>query len=76
MASTIITAPSTIKPKSKAPKLIRFPLTPNTFINVIANNIAKGMILATIKPALKFPRIKTKIPITMSAPSDKFFTTV
>ena len=37
VASTIITAPSTIKPKSIAPKLIRFAATPKTFIIANAN---------------------------------------
>ena len=75
-ASTIITAPSTIKPKSNAPKLIKLPLTPNKFIKIIANNIDKGMIDATKKPALKFPRNNTKTKTTIKAPSAKFLLTV
>ena len=50
-ASTMMTAPSTIIPKSMAPKLIRFPLTPNTLIMPKANSMAKGMTEATTSPA-------------------------
>ena len=76
VASTIITAPSTIKPKSIAPKLIRLALTPNTFIKPKANNIDKGMAEATINPARRFPRNKTNTNITIKAPSIRFFSTV
>jgi hypothetical protein len=71
--STIITAPSTIKPKSIAPKLMRLALTPNTFIIPNANNMDKGIAEATIKPARKFPRNKTKTKITINAPSNQDF---
>ena len=76
VASTIITAPSIIKPKSNAPKLIKFPLTPNRFIIMIANNIANGITLATNNPARKFPKKRTNMKITISAPSNKFVSTV
>ena len=72
----IITAPSTIKPKSSAPKLIKFPSTPNKFIRQMANSNANGITEATIKPALKLPSSKTKTKITIKAPSNKFFETV
>ena len=75
-ASTIITAPSTINPKSSAPKLIKFPLTPNKFIMIMANNMAKGITEATINPALKFPKKTTNTKTTINAPSNKFFSTV
>ena len=65
-----------IKPKSKAPKLIKFPLTPKRFIIMIANNIANGITLATNNPARKFPRKSTKIKTTINAPSNKFVSTV
>ena len=76
VASTIITAPSTIIPKSIAPKLIKFPLTPNAFIKITAKSMDKGITEATISPALKFPRNKIKTKITIKAPSSKFFVTV
>jgi hypothetical protein len=76
VASTIITAPSTIIPKSIAPKLIRFPLTPNAFIKITANSIDNGITEATIKPARRFPRNKIRTKITINAPSSKFLVTV
>ena len=71
-----MTAPSTINPKSIAPKLIKLALTPNTFIKPRANNMDNGMADATISPALKFPKNKTKTKMTIRAPSIKFFSTV
>ncbi|MNX09611.1 hypothetical protein D3C86_393420 [compost metagenome] len=76
MASTIITAPSTINPKSNAPRLIKFPLTPKVFIIIMAKSIANGITEATINPALRFPKNNTKIKTTIKAPSIKFFSTV
>ena len=76
VASTMITAPSTISPKSIAPKLIRLALTPKIFIIPNANSIDNGMAEATINPALRFPRNSTKTKITINAPSIKFFSTV
>ena len=75
-ASTIITAPSTINPKSKAPRLIRLPLTPNKFIMMMAKSMASGITEATKKPARKFPRKSTSTNITINAPSSKFLLTV
>ena len=76
IASTIITAPSTINPKSIAPKLIKLPLTPNKLIKLTANNNANGITEATINPALQFPIKSTKIKITINAPSMRFVLTV
>ena len=75
-ASTIITAPSTIKPKSNAPRLIRLPLTPNIFIIIMANNMANGITDATSKPARTLPRKNTNTKTTINAPSIRFFSTV
>ena len=66
VASTIITAPSTIKPKSIAPKLIKLALTPKTFIIPKANSIDNGIAEATIKPALKFPKKTTNTNTTIT----------
>jgi hypothetical protein len=41
----MITAPSTIKPKSMAPSDIRLPLTPNAFMRMIAKSMHKGITL-------------------------------
>ena len=43
---------------------------------ITANNIAKGMTEATTNPARKLPNANTKTITTISAPSDKFFSTV
>ena len=75
-ASTIITAPSTISPKSNAPKLIKLPLTPNKFIRITAINIAIGITEATIKPALILPKKNIKTNNTINAPSIKLVPTV
>ena len=75
-ASTMMTAPSTIKPKSSAPRLIKLPLTPKKFIIMTANNIANGMTDATNKPARKLPRKSTRTNTTINAPSSRFFSTV
>ena len=75
-ASTIITAPSTIKPKSRAPRLIRFPLTPNIFMRIMAKSMANGITDATIKPARQFPRNNTNTKITIKAPSIRLLRTV
>ena len=76
VASTMMTAPSTIRPKSIAPRLIKLADIPKTFIMPRANSIDNGMADATISPARKFPRNRTNTKITMSAPSIRFFSTV
>ena len=74
--STIITAPSTMIPKSIAPNDIRFAQTPNCFIIINANNRDKGITEAVINPPRKLPKRSTKTNITMSDPSIRFFSTV
>ena len=71
-----MTAPSTIKPKSIAPKLIKFADTPKIFISANANNKQSGITDATIKPARKFPNKSTRMKTTIRPPSNKFFSTV
>ena len=74
--STIITAPSTIIPKSIAPKLIKFTQTSNTFIKIKANNKDNGIVEATIKPPRQLPNKKISTKITINAPSIRFVVTV
>ncbi|MNQ91623.1 hypothetical protein D3C85_1070130 [compost metagenome] len=76
IASTTITEPSTIKPKSIAPSDIKLPPTPNLFIKIIANSIESGITDDTIKPARRLPRKNTSTKITISAPSIKLVSTV
>ena len=75
MDSTMMTAPSTIKPKSIAPRLIKLAETPKICIIANAKRRHNGITDATIRPALKFPRSKTKIKTTINPPSSKFFST-
>ena len=72
----MITAPSTSNPKSNAPKLIRFPLTPNKFIKIKANNMESGITDATTSPARRFPKKRIKTKMTIKAPSNKLVATV
>ena len=74
--STIITAPSTIIPKSIAPKLIRLAHTLNTFIKINANSKDSGIVEATIKPPRQLPNKKMRTKITIKAPSIRFVATV
>ena len=76
MDSTIMTAPSTMRPKSMAPKLIKFADTPKMCISAKANNKQSGITEATINPALQFPSNKIKINTTINPPSIRFFSTV
>ena len=71
--STITTAPSTIKPKSSAPRLIRFPLTPFSTIPVTVKSIDSGMTSAAISAARKFFRNTNRTTITSIAPIDEIF---
>ena len=59
-----------------APRLMRFPDTPNIFIIPNANNKESGITDATTNPALKFPNKSNKINITISPPSIRFVVTV
>ena len=69
--STIITAPSTIIPKSMAPRLIKLALTPKSRIMMRANSKDSGMTDAAMRPPRKLPNNSTSTNITMSAPSVK-----
>ena len=74
--STMMTAPSTINPKSSAPKLIKFALTPVCTIPVIVASIASGITAAVIIAALIFPSRRNNTTITSNAPSTRFLRTV
>ena len=68
-ASTIITAESTIIPKSMAPRLIRLPSMPKSFIMPKAKSMLSGMTLATTSPARALPRKSMSTKTTISPPS-------
>ena len=70
--STMMTAPSTIIPKSSAPRLIKLPPTPKAFIIPKAKSMASGMTDAATNPARILPKNSMRTNITMSKPSTKF----
>ncbi|SVJ79532.1 Uncharacterised protein [Klebsiella pneumoniae] len=74
--STITTAPSTMMPKSSAPRLIRLALTLLPTIPVKVNSIDSGMMVAVINAARMLPRNRKSTAITSAAPSTRFFFTV
>ncbi len=55
---------------------MRFPETPKAFIMITANNMDSGITEATISPARRLPRKITRMKTTISAPSNRFFSTV
>ena len=67
--STIITAPSTMMPKSIAPKLIRLAPTPKMRMRMNANRSDNGMTDAVTSPPRRLPSNTTSTKKTMSAPS-------
>ena len=74
--SAITQAPSTITPKSMAPRDSRLAGIPVNFIMRNANNIAKGIVAATTKAARKLPNTSTNKIITMDTPINTVSATV
>ena len=74
--SMMMTAPSTIRPKSSAPRLIRLPDTPPRTMPVSVNSIASGITAAVVSAARTLPSSRNSTAMTSSAPSTRFFATV
>ena len=74
--STRITAPSTIRPKSSAPKLIRFALSRPCAIPNIVSSMESGMTHAVSSAARTLPSAPKRMAITNKAPSNRFCLTV
>ncbi len=74
--STIITVPSTIKPKSSAPRLIRLAETPACTMPVMVISIDSGITAAVINAARRLPSRINNTTITSNAPSSRFLLTV
>ena len=74
--STMITAPSTMSPKSSAPRLMRLPLTRASTMPVIVNSIDSGITSVVASAARKLPSSANSTAMTSSAPSNKFVRTV
>ena len=72
----MITAPSTISPKSIAPSDIKLPLTLPCTMAVAVMSMESGMASAQMKAARTFPSRNSSTTITRIAPSARFFCTV
>ena len=70
------TAPSTIMPKSIAPRLIRFALMPKNRMPRKLKRRESGMIEAVTSAARKLPRNISKTTVTKMNPSKRFCFTV
>ena len=76
MFSTMTTEPSTIRPKSSAPKLMRFPEMPVRTMPTKAASIERGIASDTMRPPLRLPRRNRRTATTSKPPSTRFFLTV
>ena len=74
--SITITALSTIRPKSIAPRLIRLPAMPKASIRLPAKSIDSGIARATIRLARRFPRRISRTATTSTPPSARLCATV
>ena len=76
MFSITITAPSTMMPKSIAPRLSRLAGTPMIFRPKNVDSNASGMITTTARLARTFDKNRYSTSATSSAPSTRFLNTV
>ena len=74
--STMMTAPSTIRPKSSAPSDIRLALTLVSTMLVISISMDSGITSAVSSAARTLPSISNSTATTRMAPSSRFFCTV
>ena len=72
----MITAPSTIRPKSSAPRLIRLAETRFSTMPVMVSSIVSGITAAVISAARRLPSNPNNTTTTSNAPSSKFLRTV
>ena len=70
------TAPSMIRPKSIAPRLIRFPEIPKRAIPVSAKRNESGIAEATMSAARQLPNSTSSTATTSTAPSKRLVLTV
>ena len=76
MFSIMTTEPSTIRPKSMAPRLIRLAETPKVFIPRKLNSMDSGITAATISAARRSPRNRSRTTTTRTPPSNRLLRTV
>ena len=74
--STMITAPSTIRPKSSAPRLMRLPLIRFSTMPVIVSSIDSGITSVVTSAARMLPRRANSTATTRSAPPNRLLRTV
>ena len=74
--STMTTEASTSRPKSRAPRLIRFAEMPARSITKKANSSDNGMTEAVISEARRLRKNTNRISVTSSPPSSRFLKTV
>ena len=74
--STMTMAPSTMMPKSSAPRLIKLALTLLLTMPVNVNSMDKGITIAVISAARKLPSSKNSTATTSAAPSIRLVATV
>ena len=72
----MITAPSTMRPKSSAPRLMRLPETREPTMPVIVHSIAIGMTAAVTSAARTLPSSANSTAMTSNAPSTRLRVTV
>jgi hypothetical protein len=72
----MMTAPSTISPKSSAPRLIRFAETPAFSMPMLVSSIVIGITSAAISAARKLPSSTNSTTMTSTAPSARLRATV
>ena len=76
MFSTITTAPSTMIPKSMAPRLSRFALIRPCTMPEVARSIESGITSATMSAPARLPSSSSRSAITSAAPVTRFVRTV
>jgi hypothetical protein len=69
-------APSMMRPKSRAPRLIRFAGTPKAFIPVAAITNDDGMTRVAMMAARAFLRRRNSVAMTSRAPIARFSATI
>ncbi len=72
----MITAPSTISPKSRAPRLIRLAEIFASTMPVMVISMATGITSAVMIAARMLPSSRNRMTMTRVAPSDRFLATV
>jgi len=74
--STMISEPSTIMPKSRAPRLSRFAGMPVKYMQPNANSSASRIVIAVRRAAFTLPRKSSRIRTTITNPSSSVLLTV